>query len=178
MKLNPKKKIILDYDVITNLELCESKYDPRNPEAGSFMEYFNKAVSPFGKRLLRNWILNPLYDIKEINERLDIIEDLINNDVIITSWREKLSKWKDIERQCNKFFKLALESSQNENDPQELNHSEDLNHTRMKDFFKLIKFLSECQSIFSVFNEYILNNKLKSKILIKKVTIGEDVPDL
>ena len=178
MKLNPKKKIILDYDVITNLELCESKYDPRNPEAGSFMEYFNKAVSPFGKRLLRNWILNPLYDIKEINERLDIIEDLINNDVIITSWREKLSKWKDIERQCNKFFKLALESSQNENDPQELNHSEDLNQTRMKDFFKLIKFLSECQSIFSVFNEYILNNKLKSKILIKKVTIGEDVPDL
>ena len=76
--LNPRKKMILDYEVITNLELLESRYDPRNPEVGSFIEYFNKAVSPFGKRLMRNWILNPLYDVKEINERLDIIEDLIN----------------------------------------------------------------------------------------------------
>ena len=146
------------------------------------MEYLNKAVSPFGKRLLRNWILNPLYDIKQINERLDMVEDLINNDIIVTSWREKLSKWKDIERLCDKFFKLALESSQKENfynkEGSDLNHSEDLNHNRMRDFFKLINFLSECQSIFDIFNEYIINNKIKSKLLIKKVTIGEEVPDL
>lgn len=35
--LNPVKKMILDYQVITNLELLESKYDPRNPEVGSFI---------------------------------------------------------------------------------------------------------------------------------------------
>ena len=183
--LNPTKKMILDYQVITNLEILESKYDPRNPEVGSFIEYFNKAVSPFGKRLLRNWILNPLCDIDQINERLDIIEDLINNDIVITKFRESLSKWMDIERQCTKFFKLALESNQNEKEKEnnfkktgEAIYSEDMNKTRMHDFFKLINFLSECQKIFLVFQEHIINEKFKSKALIKKVTIGDGVPNL
>ena len=171
--LNPKKRMILDYDVITNLELLESRYDPRNKESGSFMEYFNKAVSSFGKRLLKNWILNPLYDIKQINERLDIIEDLINNDIVITSFREKLSKWNDIERQCNRFFKLALEL----NDINSNNNS-NMNQNKMRDFFKLINFLSDCQKIFNVFNECILSNKFKSENLKKKVAIGEGVPNL
>ena len=174
--LNPNKKMILDYDSITNLELLETNYDPKNPESGSFIEYFNKAVSPFGKRLLKNWILNPLYDIAQINERLDIVEDLINNDMVISLWRESLSKWPDIERQCIKFFKLALESNQEKE--KENNHTEDINKNRMKDFFKLIYFLFDCQKIFNIFNEYIIKNKFKSKTLIKKVTIGEGVPDL
>ena len=49
------------------------------------------AVTPFRKRLLKNWILNPLYDIKKINERLDMIEDLINNDKVIQEVRNNLS---------------------------------------------------------------------------------------
>ena len=170
--LNPKKRMILDYDVITNLELLESRYDPRNKEAGSFIEYFNKAVSPFGRRLLKNWILNPLYDIKEINDRLDIIEDLINNDIVITSFREKLSKWNDIERQSNRFFKLVLENNDINN------NANNINQNKMRDFFKLINFLSDCQKIFDIFNEYILSKKFKSENLIKKVTIGGGVPNL
>jgi len=185
ISLNPTKKMILDYQVITNLELLESKYDPRNPEVGSFIEYFNKAVSPFGKRLLRNWILNPLCDVNQINERLDIIEDFINNDAVITAWRESLSKWMDIERQCSKFFKLALETNQNDKEKEnnykkcsEAIYSEDMNKNRMHDFFKLINFLADCQKIFNIFNEYIDKNKFKSKSLIKKVTIGDGVPNL
>lgn len=183
--LNPTKKMILDYQVITNLELLESKYDPRNPEVGSFIEYFNKAVSPFGKRLLRNWILNPLCEVDQINERLDIIEDLINNDIIITKFRESLSKWMDIERQCTKFFKLALETNQKDKDKEnnfkkctEAIYSEDMNKNRLHDFFKLINFLADCQKIFLIFNEFIIQKKLKSDALIKKVTIGEGVPNL
>ena len=177
--LNPRKKMILDYDVITNLELLESKYDPRNHEAGTFIEYLNKAVSPFGKRLLRNWILNPLYDIEQINERLDIIEDLINNDAVISAWREKLNKWPDIERQCNKYFKLVLEMNENNyKNSNEIIHSNDMNRNKLNDFFKLINFLNDCQKIFLVFNEYIMNKKFKSLSLIKKVTIGDGIPNL
>lgn len=183
--LNPVKKMILDYQVITNLELLESKYDPRNPEVGSFIEYFNKAVSPFGKRLLRNWILNPLCDVDQINERLDIIEDLINNDIVINNFRDALSKWMDIERQCAKFFKLALETNQSEKEKEnnykkctEAIYSEDMNKNRMHDFFKLINFLADCQKIFLVFREGIIKKKFKSQALIKKVSIDEGVPNL
>ena len=90
ISLNPNKKMIIDYQAINNLELIHTKLDPRNPEAGSLVEYLNKAISPFGKRLLRNWILNPLCDIKKINERLDIIEDFLNNDEVIIKFRNAI----------------------------------------------------------------------------------------
>ena len=119
------------------------------------------------------------------NERLDIIEDFISNDAVISSWREALSKWMDIERQCSKFFKLTLETNQSEKEKEnnykkctEAIYSEDMNKNRMHDFFKLINFLADCQKIFLIFDEYIIKNKFKSEALIKKVTIGEGVPNL
>ena len=42
----------------------------------------------------------------------------------------------------------------------------------------VIHFLADCQKIFLIFDEYILKNKFKSPALIKKVTIGEGVPNL
>ena len=172
ISLNPNKKMIIDYQAINNLELIQTKLDPRNPEAGSLVDYLNKAVSPFGKRLLRNWILNPLCDVKKINERLDMVEDFIKNDQVILKFRNALSKWTDIERQCTKFFRLARGTNT------QAIYFEDINKNRLKEFFKLLNFLYKCQNIFEVFEQYIENNKFKSKELIKKLTIGEGVPDL
>ena len=172
ISLNPNKKMIIDYQAINNLELIQTKLDPRNPEAGSLVDYLNKAVSPFGKRLLRNWILNPLCDVKKINERLDMVEDFIKNDQVILKFRNTLSKWTDIERQCTKFFRLARGTNT------QAIYFEDINRNRLKEFFKLLNFLYKCQNIFEVFEQYIENNKFKSKELIKKLTIGEGVPDL
>ena len=172
ISLNPNKKMIIDYQAINNLELTQTKLNPRNPEDGSLVDYLNKAVSPFGKRLLRNWILNPLYDIQKINERLDMVEDFIKNEQVILKFRNSLSKWSDIERQCTKFFRLARGSSN------QAIYFEDINKNRLKEFFKLLNFLYKCQNIFEIFEQYIENNKFKSKELIKKLTIGEGVPDL
>ena len=85
----------MDYQAINKLELTQTKLDPRNP---SLIEYLNKAFFPFGKRLLRNWILDPLCVINKINEGLDIVEDFINNDEVILKFRISLFKWTDIER--------------------------------------------------------------------------------
>jgi DNA mismatch repair protein MSH6 len=172
ISLNPNKKMIIDYQAINNLELIQTKLDPRNPEAGSLVDYLNKAVSPFGKRLLRNWILNPLCDVNKINERLDMVDDLIKNEPIILKFRNTLSKWTDIERQCTKFFRLARGSNT------QAIYFEDINKNRLKEFFKLLNFLYKCQNIFEIFEPCIENNKFKSKELIKKLTIGEGVPDL
>ena len=170
--LNPNKKMIIDYQAINNLELIQTKLDPRNPEAGSLVEYLNKAVSPFGKRLLRNWILNPLCDVKKINDRLDMVEDFLNNDEIILKFRNSLSKWMDIERQCTKFYRLAKGTNS------QAIYFEDVNKNRLKEFFKLLNFLYKCQNIFEMFEQYIENDKFKSKELIEKLTINEGIPDL
>ena len=172
INLNPNKKMIIDYQAIKNLELIDTKLDPRNPESGSLVEYLNKAVTPFGKRLLRNWILNPLYDIRKINERLDMIEDLIKNEQVINDVRNNLSKWPDIERQCTKFFKLSKDNNT------DIIYYQDINKNRLKEFFNLLNFLNKCQDVFEIFEQYINTNKFKSNELIKKVTIGQGVPDL
>ena len=172
ISLNPNKKMIIDYQAINNLELTQTKLDPKNPESGSLVDYLNKAVSPFGKRLLRNWILNPLCDVKKINERLDMVDDFRRNEQIILKFRNVLSKWTDIERQCTKFFRLAKGSNT------QAIYFEDINRNRLKEFFKLLNFLYKCQNIFEIFEQCIEDKKFKSAELIKKLTIGEGIPDL
>lgn len=43
---------------------------------GSLFDILDQTVTPYGRRLLKKWISNPLTDIKEINRRLDAIEEL------------------------------------------------------------------------------------------------------
>lgn len=49
ISLNSNKKMILDYQAIKNLELFNTKFDPRNPESGSLVEFLNKQLLHLGK---------------------------------------------------------------------------------------------------------------------------------
>jgi DNA mismatch repair protein MutS len=41
------------------------------------IQILDKTISPMGSRLLKRWIVLPLKDIQQINERLDAVEFLI-----------------------------------------------------------------------------------------------------
>ena len=168
--INPNKKMIMDYQAISNLEIIETQLDPKNPETGSLLEYLNKAQTPFGRRLMKNWILNPLCNINDINERFDMVDDFINNEELITKIRNALCKWPDIERKCSKFYKFAMDSNS------KAIYFEDIGKNRLNDFFSLINFMISSQSFFEIFNKYI--PKFKSKTLINKLKIGTNIPDL
>ena len=163
--INPNKKLILDYQAISNLELIETKLDPKNPESGSLIEYLNKAATPFGRRMMRYWVLNPLCDIEQINERLNMVDDFMNNEELMTIFRNSLSKWPDLERQCSKFFKFAMNTNT------KAIYFEDVGKNRLKDFFALIKFLTKSIELLDIFTPYIKQNKIKSKELIERVTL-------
>ena len=168
--INPNKKMIMDYQAISNLEIIETQLDPKNPETGSLLEYLNKAQTPFGRRLMKNWILNPLCNINDINERFDMVDDLINNEELIIKIRNALCKWPDIERKCSKFYKFAMDSNS------KAIYFEDIGKNRLNDFFNLINFMISSQSFFEIFNKYI--PKFKSKTLINKLKFGTNIPDL
>jgi len=168
--INPNKKMIMDYQAISNLEIIETQLDPKNPETGSLLEYLNKAQTPFGRRLMKNWILNPLCNINDINERFDMVDDLINNEELIIKIRNALCKWPDIERKCSKFYKFAMENNS------KAIYFEDIGKNRLNDFFNLINFMISSQSFFEIFNKYI--PKFKSKTLINKLKFGTNIPDL
>lgn len=60
-----QKTMILDAITLKNLDILP---DPTNPAIHSLFQYVNHTVTPFGKRLLLQWVSQPLMDIQEINK--------------------------------------------------------------------------------------------------------------
>ena len=46
-------------------------------ERGSLLWLMDHTKTPFGGRLLRNWVAHPLTDRRRINERLDAVEEMV-----------------------------------------------------------------------------------------------------
>jgi DNA mismatch repair protein MSH6 len=96
---NPIQKngsLILDGQTLINLEIFANSVNG-GPE-GTLFSLLNRCVTPFGKRLFRQWVCHPLCDINRINERLDAV-DMLNQD---RSTREQfasqMTKMPDLER--------------------------------------------------------------------------------
>ena len=46
-------------------------------EKGSLLWLMDHTKTPFGGRLLRNWVAHPLTDRQRISERLDAVEEMV-----------------------------------------------------------------------------------------------------
>jgi DNA mismatch repair protein MutS len=84
----------LDAETIRNLELIV----PLNKDGFSLYDIINDCRTPMGKRVLRNWLIQPLTDKTKINERLDSVEFFYKNRQIADELEEKLKEIADIER--------------------------------------------------------------------------------
>lgn len=80
-----------------------------NSKTDSLYGFMNKTVTPFGKRMFRNWILSPPIHHDIINERLDAVQQLMKKRDFLDFCREKLSKLPDIERYINRVYNLSDE---------------------------------------------------------------------
>ncbi|MGZ3787015.1 MAG: DNA mismatch repair protein MutS [Bacteriovorax sp.] len=80
---------------LTGLEILPKS---RETYKESLLGFFDKTETAMGARLLKSLFSNPLYDINQINERLDIVDSLVKNDSLIKEQRSELSKIRDIER--------------------------------------------------------------------------------
>ncbi|NLO22589.1 MAG: DNA mismatch repair protein MutS [Syntrophomonadaceae bacterium] len=113
----PGQYLELDYYTRRNLELTASMRD--NKREGSLLGVLDSCCTSMGKRLLRQWIEQPLKNPAEIEARLDGVEELKNQ----LGWREELKllldRVYDLERIAGKIGSelanardlLALKSS-------------------------------------------------------------------
>ncbi len=90
----------LDYNTRRNLEILETLKDRR--KKGALISVIDKTKTAMGARLLKKWVQEPLYNEKEINLRLDAVEELVKRLMLRDSIRETLSKITDIERICGR----------------------------------------------------------------------------
>ncbi|RDY09195.1 DNA mismatch repair protein MSH7, partial [Mucuna pruriens] len=81
----------MDGPTMINLELFVNNDD------GSLYNCLDKCITSSGKRLLRNWICCPLIDAEIINNRLDVVDDLMANPEIVSHIAQHLRKLPDLE---------------------------------------------------------------------------------
>lgn len=88
--------LILDGQTLINLEIFTN--NANGGTEGTLFSLLNRCVTPFGKRLFRQWVCHPLCDIAKINERLDAV-DLFNADPKVREeFSSELTKMPDLER--------------------------------------------------------------------------------
>ncbi len=80
---------------LTGLEILPKS---RETYKESLLGFFDKTETAMGARFLKTLFTSPLYDEKQINARLDIIESLTQNDSLIKEQKTELAKIRDIER--------------------------------------------------------------------------------
>lgn len=95
-KIENNKYMVIDINTRRNLEILETMRDRK--KKGSLIGVMDKTKTSMGARLLRSWIEQPLYDAKEINLRLDSVEELCGKLILRDRLTDLLSKCTDIER--------------------------------------------------------------------------------
>lgn len=93
--------MVLDYNVCKNLELVQNARDRK--KKGSLLAHLNKTKTAMGSRLLERWILQPLQNSKDINSRLDCLEELFYNPMLLNDIQGVLNTINDIARTCSKI---------------------------------------------------------------------------
>lgn len=88
--------LVLDGQSLINLEIFANTFDG-SPE-GTLFSMLNRCVTPFGKRMLRQWVCHPLADAQRINQRLDAVDALNANDTVTERFTASLSRLPDLER--------------------------------------------------------------------------------
>ena len=87
--------VMLDAATQANLELVES----RGARDTSLLAALDRTVTPMGGRKLRNWILQPLRDLDELECRQQMIADLLQEpDLLAVVCAHSLKSIRDLER--------------------------------------------------------------------------------
>jgi DNA mismatch repair protein MSH6 len=88
--------LVLDGQTLINLEIFANAVD--GGSNGTLFGLLNRCTTPFGKRLLRQWLCHPLCNIRKINDRLDAVEMLNADSSIREQFSSQMTKMPDLER--------------------------------------------------------------------------------
>ncbi len=91
----------VDISTLRNLEIFNTMYEGKYK--GSLLSVIDKTITAGGGRKLKHWLLKPLKNIKDINERLDKVEAFSKNHSERAKLREILKETRDLERLLGKL---------------------------------------------------------------------------
>ncbi|XP_030628388.1 DNA mismatch repair protein Msh6 [Chanos chanos] len=100
-----RQRMVLDGVTLANLEILQS--GSTGGIEGTLLERLDTCCTPFGKRLLKQWLCAPLCNPNSIGDRLDALEDLMGIPAQATEVTELLKKLPDLERLLSKIHSIG-----------------------------------------------------------------------
>lgn len=97
-RIEQEHYVWMDRFTIRNLELFSSP----NEGAKTLIDILDECISPMGARLLKRWLALPLKDEKRINNRLQVVEYLMQNEEFTSLIQQQVSQIGDLERIISK----------------------------------------------------------------------------
>lgn len=93
---NVQRIMKMDYSTLLNLELIEPlRTQSKHKTLFSFLDVCKTSM---GSRLLKDWIMHPLYDLNEINTRQNQIEYFVKDYILKDKLKDYLANCYDIQR--------------------------------------------------------------------------------
>ncbi len=164
--VNRNDYLEMDIHTIRNLELIETLR--LKERTYSLLWLLDKTKTAMGSRKLKNWLLNPLRDKKEIIARYNKIEILNNEFILKDELRDLLYEIYDLERLCAKVITGTL----NARDLLQIKNSLGV-LPRVKDIIKDLKFpynINTHEDLYELLEKSIYENpplSIKEGFIIK-----------
>ena len=97
-RIEEEKYVRLDRFTIRSLELVA----PMQEDGTSLLNVVDRSITPMGGRMLHRWLIFPLKDVKQINERLEIVEYYFREPDFRQCINDQLHRIGDLERIISK----------------------------------------------------------------------------
>lgn len=106
-RLEPYRRgssMLIDEATRRSLELTQTQRG--GEREGSLLSIIDETVTSMGARLLADWLSNPLTDAVAINRRLDAVDELTCNSLLMRDIREQLEQAYDLQRLAGRVATL------------------------------------------------------------------------
>ncbi|KAI5108601.1 DNA mismatch repair protein Msh6 [Silurus meridionalis] len=175
------QRMVLDGVTLANLEILQN--GSTGGTEGTLLEQLDTCCTPFGKRLLKQWLCGPLCNPASINDRLAALEDLMGAPAQATEVTELLKKLPDLERLLSKIHSMGTPMKGQDHPDSRAILYEEIVYSKRKiaDFLSSLEGFKTMQEIVTIMESVSegFQSKLLRQIVILKTRSDEGLfPDL
>ncbi len=99
-----KRTVFIDAATRRNLEICETRLD--GDRRNSLLAHIDYTRTAMGSRMLSEWFLSPSSVRVDIEQRFDVIDELLSQSEILNSLRQEFAAIRDIDRLVTRLRSL------------------------------------------------------------------------
>ncbi|XP_042357568.1 DNA mismatch repair protein Msh6 isoform X2 [Plectropomus leopardus] len=144
-----RQRMVLDGVTLANLEIF---LNGSGGTEGTLLERLDTCCTPFGKRLLKQWLCAPLCNPTSIKDRLDAVDELMGAQAQATEVSDLLKKLPDLERLLSKIHSIGTPLKSQDHPDSRAVLYEEVTYSKRKiaDFLSALEGFKTMQEIITV----------------------------